>query len=234
MKFEIKSWMTGGVLFSCETETLKLAVELAVKQKADLSYASLNRASLNRASLDGASLDGASLVGASLDGASLDGASLVEASLNRASLVGASLVGASLNRASGVDPNRCTPLRMLLDQPGPIRAYKLVTAEGHGPFNGGLHFAVGKTVEVSEANTDDRQQCAAGVNLCTLDWAMREWREGYRILVVEFTAADIAAIPIGTDGKFRVRRCTVVAEKDLVALGLVKALEATGPAKEKR
>jgi hypothetical protein len=42
-----------------------------------------------------------------------------------------------------------------------------------------------------------------------------------RILVAEFTAEDIAAIPHGTDGKFRVRRCRIVAEKDLTEVGLV-------------
>ena len=44
---------------------------------------------------------------------------------------------------------------------------------------------------------------------------LREWIEGYRILVVEFEAADITSIPTGTDGKFRVHRCTVIAEKSL-------------------
>jgi hypothetical protein len=50
---------------------------------------------------------------------------------------------------------------------------------------------------------------------------MREWNSGRRVLVVEFTAADIVAIPIG-DGKFRVRRCTVIREVDLVEIGLVE------------
>ena len=40
-------------------------------------------------------------------------------------------------------------------------------------------------------------------------------REGFRILIVEFTAKDIAAIPTGTDGKFRLHRCKVVAEKQV-------------------
>jgi hypothetical protein len=35
---------------------------------------------------------------------------------------------------------------------------------------------------------------------------------------MEFTAADIAAIPLATDGKFRLRRCKVVGEKDITAL----------------
>ena len=31
MRFEIKSWLNGGILFSIETESWKLAVEAAVK-----------------------------------------------------------------------------------------------------------------------------------------------------------------------------------------------------------
>jgi hypothetical protein len=48
------------------------------------------------------------------------------------------------------------------------------------------------------------------------------------VLVVEFTAKDIAAIPNG-DGKFRLHRCRVVGEKkiDPVALGLVKEEESS-------
>jgi hypothetical protein len=64
-----------------------------------------------------------------------------------------------------------------------------------------------------------------GINLATLDWCMSNYQEGYRILVAEFTAKDIAAIPVGSDGKFRVRKCNIVAEKDLTELGLVKPVE---------
>jgi len=115
---------------------------------------------------------------------------------------------------------------MLLDQPGRIRAYKLVTHDGYGPFSGGLRYEIGESVSVENANTDVTVYCGAGINVATLDWCMREWRPGYRILVVEFEAKDIAAIPIATDGKFRLHRCDVVAEKDLTEIGLVPAAPA--------
>jgi hypothetical protein len=111
---------------------------------------------------------------------------------------------------------------MLLDQPGTIRAYKLVTADGVGPFNGGIKYEIGTLYDVPDADTDVTVQCAPGISLATLDWCMKEWREGFRILVAEFTAADIAAIPTATDGKFRVFRCTIVWEKDLTEIGLVE------------
>ena len=96
MKFEIKSWLNGGILFSCETESLKLTLEAAVKKKINLDGASLDGASLVGARLDGASLVGARLVGARLVGASLVGASLVGARLDGARLDGARLDGAHL------------------------------------------------------------------------------------------------------------------------------------------
>jgi len=108
MKFDIRFRFTNRVLFSCESESLKDAVEMAVKSDtsldgASLIGASLKGASLIGASLIGASLDGASLIGASLIGASLDGASLIEASLKGASLDGASLIEASLKGASIIE-----------------------------------------------------------------------------------------------------------------------------------
>lgn len=112
----------------------------------------------------------------------------------------------------------CTPLLLLKDQPGPIRAYKLVTADSVGPFNRGITYRVGESYAVDNADTDPTVQCAAGINVATLGWCLANYVPGYRVLIVEFTAADIAAIPTGTDGKLRLHRCTVVAEKDIAAL----------------
>ena len=116
---------------------------------------------------------------------------------------------------------------MLLDQVGKIRAYKLVTADGYSPMQGTLHYPLKAVVEVKNANTDPGNLCAAGVNVATLDWCLREWRPGWRIMVVEFTAKDIACIPTASDGKFRLHRCKVVGEKDLVKLGLIEEEEET-------
>ena len=71
-KIPIKSYL-GEVLFEHEAEenSIKKAVEAAVKDRAYLVRASLDGASLDRASLVGANLDGASLVRANLAGANL-------------------------------------------------------------------------------------------------------------------------------------------------------------------
>ena len=104
MKFEIKSRWNGSVLFSLETDSLKLCVEAAVEAKtylngADLRGADLRGAYLIGAYLSGADLIGADLIGADLIGADLNGAYLSGAYLSGADLRGADLLGADLNGA---------------------------------------------------------------------------------------------------------------------------------------
>jgi uncharacterized protein YjbI with pentapeptide repeats len=195
---------------------------------ADLSGANLSGANLSGADLSRAYLSGADLSGADLSRANLSRANLSGANLSRANLSGAYLSGANLSRAnlsgaylSGVDGiirERHVDLLMLLDQPGPIRAYKLVDSDGCSPIHETkLAYPIGATVEVKNASTDPNEPCGVGIHVATLPWVLREWRPGHRVLLVEFTAADIACIPTATDGKFRLHRCTVVAEKDVSA-----------------
>ena len=215
MKIEIKSRFAGKVLFAVEAENWRVALELAVKSRADLSGADLSRADLSGADLSGAYLSGADLSGANLSGADLSGANLSRADLS----------GANLSGAENFSKYMVTPLLFLLDQPGPIRAYKLVNKLGEGPFNGGINYLIGENFVDSDVDTDENLQCGKGINLATLDWCMKEWKEGYRILVMEFRTEDIAAIPTATDGKFRVRQCKRVGEKDLVEIGLIPPSE---------
>ena len=163
----------------------------------------------------------AAVVEAATKGADLSGAYLSRADLSGAYLTRADLSGADLSGAYGYDPRRTNDLLMLLDQPGLIRAYKLVRDDYGSPMGyGPLYYPVGVTLTEDNPDTDATNDCGRGINLATLPWVMHEWQTGNRIMLVEFTAADIAAIPLG--GKFRVRRCTVVKELDLVELGLVE------------
>jgi len=220
MKFEIKHRFTGAILFSVEAKMLRLAVEAAIKSGTHLSYANLSHANLSGADLSGANLSGANLLYANLSGADLSGANLLYADLSGANLLYADLSGANLSGTMGVTKYITTPLYLLLDQPGLIRAYKLVNENSVGPYNGGITYEMGKSYEVGAANTDESVDCANGINLATLDWCLRRYKTGFKVLVAEFTAKDIAAIPIGSDGKFRVFRCTIVGEKDLKELGI--------------
>ena len=228
MKFSIKNRYTDSVLFEVEADSFIKAVESAVKFRANLSGANLSRADLSGADLSGADLSGANLSGANLSEADLSEADLSEADLSGANLSWADLSGANLSWANlsranlswakNIAPERFTPLLMLKEQVGPIRAYKLVKENMEGPYNGGIRYEVGGEYTEKSPNTDPQEQCGRGINLATLDWCLREFYPGYRVLVAEFFADDIAAIPHGTDGKFRVRRCRIVGEKDVSAL----------------
>jgi len=99
-KFEIKSRLDGKILFEAEVGSLKLAVELVVKSRADLFGADLSSAYLSGAYLSGAYLSGADLYRADLSGANLSGADLSRADLSGANLSGANLSGAKLQDES--------------------------------------------------------------------------------------------------------------------------------------
>ena len=87
---------------------------------------------------------------------------------------------------------------------------------------GKLTYTIGATVEAKTCDPDENQQCGAGINIASLPWCCREWRKGLRILLVEFTAKDIVAVPFATDGKFRTRKVKVIKELDLVEFGLIE------------
>ena len=101
MKFEIKSHWSTSVLFSLETDSMRLCVEAAVKGGADLRGADLRGADLEDAYLRGAYLRGAYLRGADLRGAYLGGADLRGAHLRGADLRGAYLRGAKILTPDG-------------------------------------------------------------------------------------------------------------------------------------
>ena len=66
MLVEIKHRLSGSVLFSVEAGALRLAVEIAVKQRANLYGADLYGANLSGADLSGANLSRANLFGATI------------------------------------------------------------------------------------------------------------------------------------------------------------------------
>jgi uncharacterized protein YjbI with pentapeptide repeats len=102
MKIEIKSWLSGSILFEYESEnnTIKNTLEHAILRNADLRNADLRGAILRNADLTGAVLTGADLTGAVLTGADLRNANLSGAILRNANLRGADLRNANLSDAN--------------------------------------------------------------------------------------------------------------------------------------
>ena len=196
---EIKSWRDGSVLYTA-------------KGAADV------REAVERAAREGANLGSADLGSADLGSANLRYANLGSADLRFANLGSADLRSADLRSAKGVSPERSNELLLLREQVGKIRAYKLVTADLKSPIqtDSPITYEIGSTVQ-AKADTDEARDCGAGINLATLPWCLNEHRDGYRILVCEFTAKDIAAIP-NADGKFRVHKAKVIRELDLTEM----------------
>ena len=72
MKIQVRNRFDLSVIFECEAESIKIAIELAIKQKANLSRANLYGADLSGADLSGANLSRADLSGANLYGEKID------------------------------------------------------------------------------------------------------------------------------------------------------------------
>ena len=63
---QIKNWITGKVIFEANVLSLRICVELAIKNSVSLNNAELNGAKLNYAKLNNAKLNGAKLNNAEL------------------------------------------------------------------------------------------------------------------------------------------------------------------------
>ena len=100
-KIEIKHKITNEVLFSheCENNTIKITLQLAVKNRANLGNANLGDANLENAYLGDAYLGNANLGNANLGDANLENAYLGNANLENANLENAYLGNANLENA---------------------------------------------------------------------------------------------------------------------------------------
>jgi hypothetical protein len=103
--FEIKNRWSGNLIFSIKTDSWKLAVEAAIKAKANLSEANLSKANLSEADLSWANLSEANLSEADLSEADLSWANLSKANLSKANLSWANLSEANLSWANLSEAN---------------------------------------------------------------------------------------------------------------------------------
>ena len=186
---------------------------------ADLRGADLRDANLWGANLQGADLQGANLQGAYLQGADLRDANLWGANLWEANLRGADLRGANLQSADNLTKAHQSSLAILKQQKGKLRAFKYLNGST-SPYQN-QEYKIGETYETDEYNSDERFLCAAGLNVATLDWCLRDTNCDLRktYIEVEFDAKDIVAIPYNSDGKFRVKKLTVIREIPKEELG---------------
>jgi uncharacterized protein YjbI with pentapeptide repeats len=208
----MKLYRLNGELIG-EGDSRKSMAERSRKnlQDADLQDADLQDADLQDADLRDADLQDADLRDADLRGADLQGAYLRGAYLRCADLRDADLRGADLQDAAGYNKYLIQPLFMMLYQKT-IVGFKIVNEKGEGIYNGGLKYIIGETVEVNVYDSNEHNNCGAGINLATLSWVLNNNNPDHRILLCEHTPDDIVAIPITSDGKYRVKKCKVIGE----------------------
>ncbi len=131
-------------------------------------------------------------------------------------LLGANLSGTNLKKTIYENINWLAYIGIVPNARGKARAYKLITQKGEGPFNGGLNYLNTKIFSIDNINTDCNQQCGAGINLAIFAWCIHNRQSNSnRLLLMEFDCSlDNLVCPIGTDGKFRVKKCKKIGECD--------------------
>ena len=186
-------------------------------QSADLRFADLHSADLQSAELRFANLQSADLSSANLRSADLRSADLRFANLRSADLHSADLQSADLRSADLQDTileniNWFAYIGIVPDKKGFAYAYKVTKENGEGIYYGGINYADKSIIEVDEINTNINEQCATGINLATFSWCLNNFTDkSYRLFMFRFNVKD-AVCPVGSDGKFRVKKCTKVGE----------------------
>ena len=142
---------------------------------------------------------------ADLQGANLRGAHLAGADLRRADLQGAHLARADLE---GMNYRPYLHILKLQLPDTKLRAWKYLV-DGKSPYRE-AEYQAGKTYTETDVDADERVQCGKGLNVATLQWCLWDSSKADEFLEVEFEVRDIVAIPIATDGKFRVRKFKAV------------------------
>jgi uncharacterized protein YjbI with pentapeptide repeats len=215
IKFDIKNAHTSETKFTAEIECaedasraskLRLAVEWAIKNEADLSRAYLSRSDLREADLSGANLSGANLSGANLSGAELSetdlsGASLYRAHLNEANLIGANLIGANL---IGADLSRANLIGANLSGAN-LSGANLSDADLSGaPKIENIHQKVYEAVEGGNSLDMGNWHNNCGTKHCRAGWVVAlAGKEGKELETKIGTSAAACAIYLASDPEIK-------------------------------
>ena len=88
MKIQIKNRWTAEVIFECDAESLRVAVELAVSKKVSLRASNLRGSNLSGSDLRGSNLRDSNLRDSNLSGSNLRGSDLSDSNLSDSDLSG--------------------------------------------------------------------------------------------------------------------------------------------------
>lgn len=99
---------------------------------------------------------------------------------------------------------------------GKVRAYKYTDKNAKSPVqtSNAILYEPGKDYEEKGAVTDASKDCAAGINVASVEWCQKEMSADHRAFAFEFDSVDVAAIPTANAGKLRVFKCRCIEELD--------------------
>ena len=224
-----QSYLGGANLMGTDLRDMNLSY-------VDFRGAYLNGANLSGADARGANFSGAILVGANLHEAYLGGtnfrnADLRETDLSKAKLISADcrnvnfsnanfsdadlynadLRGANLGGASGLLSAKKFLEQFARDNDGAIICYKIINLNYRAPAT--WEIKSGSFIE-EVCNPNRTNDYGCGVNVSTLDWAMRHAESHHNVWKCRILPEDFVGIvvPYNTDGTFRAERVQLIEE----------------------
>jgi hypothetical protein len=173
-------------------------------------------ANLYGADLRNANLYGADLRNADLRNADLCNANLYDADLRGADLRNADLRSANLTKTILENINWLSYIGIVPDAKGYAYAYKMSQKDSNScqyPTDE-INYDTQETF-TAELDRDVFAHCSSGINLATFAWCLNNKEDNYRLFLMKFRVdKDNVCVPVATDGKFRVAKCTKVGECD--------------------
>jgi len=117
---------------------------------------------------------------------------------------------------------------------GKVRAYKYTDKDGKSPVRSAtaILYEPGKDYEEKNAVTDASRDCAAGINVASVEWCKGYVEGEHRAFAFEFDSSDIAAVPTVNAGKLRVFRCKCIEELDIRKFEPIKVSKVSPIAKK--
>lgn len=170
-------------------------------------------------SFRGAILNGVDFRGVDLSFADFTGAELKRTNFTGARLTGAKLSSADTSQAIGLATTSTEAFEIETGADGTLLGYKLVDENFQGIFyrDQAMFYRVGAFVQAKKVQRDPFSLCGEGINLATIAWCQAtrktlspKLQKGSQIVVAAFTKGDLAVIPKGSTGKYRVERCLVL------------------------
>lgn len=94
----------------------------------------------------------------------------------------------------------------------------------HSLYDNGFTYSIGDIITPDQFNSDLEAECASGIHIATLEWALEHyyfWRNNVAVLEVEVPEDAEIIVPYASTGKLRASRVKVLREVPIEECGLL-------------